>query len=71
MLIIYDLSQRRHEPDAVARRARWTGSLRGRATPAGHGNLTAASDATGSINTSAIPAAESDGLGAHVGADLR
>lgn len=38
---------------------RWTGSQWGPAT-----NLTSANDATGSINTSPIPAGESDGLGA-------
>ncbi len=34
-------------------------------------NLTASGDATGSINTTAIPAAESDGLGHYLGTHLR
>jgi len=58
LLIIYDLSQGGTNPTLSIRR--WTGSAWGPAT-----DLTAAGDATGSINTSPIPAAESDGLGAH------
>ena len=57
ILVIYDLSQGGTRPTLSIRR--WTGTAWGPAT-----NLTAASDATGSINTSAIPSGESDGLGA-------
>jgi uncharacterized surface anchored protein len=57
ILVIYDLSQGGTHPTLSIRR--WTGSVWGPAT-----DLTAAADATGSINTSAIAAADSDGLGA-------
>jgi len=57
LLIIYDLSQGGTHPTLSIRR--WTGSAWGPAE-----DLTAAGDATGSINTSPIPAGESDGLGA-------
>lgn len=57
VLIIYDLSQGGTHPTLSIRR--WNGSAWGTAT-----DLTAAGDATGSINTSPIPADESDGLGA-------
>src|SRR5215208_951295 len=57
LLIIYDLSQGGTHPTLSIRR--WTGSAWGPAE-----DLTAAGDATGSINTSPIPADESDGLGA-------
>ena len=57
LLVIYDLSQGGTHPTLSIRR--WTGSAWGPAT-----DLTAAGDATGSINTSLIPADESDGLGA-------
>jgi len=57
LLVIYDLSQGGTHPTLSIRR--WTGSAWGPAT-----DLTAAGDATGSINTSPIPADESDGLGA-------
>jgi hypothetical protein len=56
ILVIYDLSQGGTHPTLSIRR--WTGTAWGAAT-----DLTAASDATGSINKSAIPAAEADGLG--------
>ena len=58
ILVIYDLSNGGTNPTLSIRR--WTASgVWGAPT-----DLTAANDATGSINTSAIPAAESDGLGA-------
>ena len=57
ILVIYDLSQGGTHPTLSIRR--WTGSAWGPAT-----DLSAASDAAGSINTSAIPSADSDGLGA-------
>ncbi|GAA4678501.1 hypothetical protein Prum_042900 [Phytohabitans rumicis] len=56
LLIIYDLSQGGTNPQLFIRR--WTGSAWGPAT-----DLTASNLATGSINTSNIPAADSDGLG--------
>jgi hypothetical protein len=56
LLIIYDLSQGGTHPTLSIRE--WTGSAWGPAT-----DLTASGKATGSINTSPIPAAESDGLG--------
>ena len=56
LLIIYDLSQGGTHPTLSIRH--WTGSAWGPAT-----DLTAANDATGSINTSSIPSADSDGLG--------
>ena len=70
VLIQYDLSQGGTNPTLWI--SRWvttgSGSLceQNNATPCwgDRVNLTAAGDATGSINTSAIPAAESDGLGA-------
>ena len=58
VLIIYDLSQGGVNPVLSIRR--WTAS--GAWGPAT--DLTAASDATGSINSSPIPAGDSDGLGA-------
>ncbi|MEO8424940.1 MAG: SpaA isopeptide-forming pilin-related protein, partial [Actinomycetota bacterium] len=57
ILVIYDLSQGGTHPTLSIRR--WTGSAWGPPT-----DLSAASDAAGSINTSAIPSADSDGLGA-------
>jgi hypothetical protein len=57
VLVVYDLSQGGTHPTLSIRR--WTGSAWGPAT-----DLTAAADATGSINTSPIPASESDGIGA-------
>jgi uncharacterized surface anchored protein len=57
ILVIYDLSQGGTHPTLSIRR--WTGSAWGAAT-----DLTSASDATGSINTSSIPSGESDGIGA-------
>jgi hypothetical protein len=57
VLIIYDLSQGGTNPTLSIRR--WTGSAWGPAT-----DLTAANDATGSINTSPIPVGDSDGIGA-------
>jgi Prealbumin-like fold domain len=56
LLIQYDLSQGGTNPTLSIRR--WTGSAWGPAT-----NLSSAGDAAGSINSSTIPAAESDGLG--------
>jgi hypothetical protein len=56
LLIVYDLSQGGTRPTLSIRT--WDGSAWGPAT-----DLTSAGNATGSINTSAIPAAESDGLG--------
>lgn len=56
LLIIYDLSQGGTHPTLSIRT--WTGSAWGPAT-----DLTSSGNATGSINTSAIPAGESDGLG--------
>ena len=58
LLIIYDLAQGGTNPVLSLRR--WTGSAWGPVI-----NLTSSNAATGSINTSAIPATESDGLGAH------
>jgi Prealbumin-like fold domain len=58
VLIIYDLSQGGTHPTLSIRK--WTGSQWGAAA-----DLTSSNEATGSINTSPIPAAESDGLGAH------
>lgn len=57
LLIIYDLSQGGTVPTLSIRS--WTGSAWGPAT-----NLTSSQNATGSINSSPIPAADSDGLGA-------
>jgi hypothetical protein len=58
LLIIYDLAQGGTRPVLSLRE--WTGSAWGPAT-----DLTASGKATGSINTSPIPAGEADGLGAH------
>jgi Prealbumin-like fold domain len=58
LLIIYDLAQGGTRPVLSIRE--WTGSAWGPAT-----NLSDSGKATGSINTSPIPAAEADGLGAH------
>jgi hypothetical protein len=58
LLVIYDLSQGGTRPVLTIRE--WTGSAWGPAT-----NLTASGKATGSINTSPIPTADADGLGAH------
>jgi len=58
LLIIYDLSNGGTKPTLSIRK--WTGSAWGPVT-----DLTSSNDATGSINTSAIPALESDDLGAH------
>jgi len=58
LLIIYDLAQGGTNPVLSIRE--WTGSAWGPAT-----NLTTSNKATGSINTSPIPAGDSDGLGAH------
>jgi hypothetical protein len=58
LLVIYDLAQGGTRPVLSIRE--WTGSAWGPAT-----NLTDSGKATGSINTSPIPAADSDGLGAH------
>jgi hypothetical protein len=58
LLVIYDLAQGGTRPVLSIRE--WTGSGWGPAT-----DLTASGKATGSINTSPIPAAEADGLGAH------
>src|SRR5262245_39521683 len=58
LLIIYDLAQGGTHPVLSIRE--WTGSAWGPAT-----DLSASGKATGSINTSPIPAGESDGLGAH------
>lgn len=57
LLIIYDLSQGGTHPTLSLRS--WTGSAWGPAS-----DLTSSGTATGSINTSSIPAGESDGLGA-------
>ncbi|NUR46869.1 MAG: prealbumin-like fold domain-containing protein [Hamadaea sp.] len=57
LLITYDLAQGGTHPTLSLRT--WTGSAWGPAA-----NLTGSGKATGSINTSAIPAAEADGLGA-------
>jgi hypothetical protein len=69
LLIQYDLSQGGTNPQLFV--SRWVTSGPGSQCEASNttpcwgtrSNLTAAGDATGSINTSAIPAAESDGLG--------
>ncbi|NUT38309.1 MAG: prealbumin-like fold domain-containing protein [Hamadaea sp.] len=58
LLITYDLSKGGTVPVLSLRT--WTGSAWGTAV-----NLTGSGKATGSINTAAIPAGESDGLGAH------
>ena len=58
LLIIYDLAQGGTHPVLSLRT--WTGSAWGPAV-----DLTGSGKATGSINTSPIPAGESDGLGAH------
>jgi hypothetical protein len=58
LLVIYDLAQGGTRPVLSIRE--WTGSAWGPAT-----NLTDSGKATGSINTSPIPAADADGLGAH------
>jgi hypothetical protein len=58
LLVIYDLSQGGTRPQLSIRS--WTGSAWGPAT-----NLTDSNAATGSINASSIPAADSDGLGTH------
>jgi uncharacterized surface anchored protein len=58
LLVIYDLAQGGTRPVLSIRE--WTGSAWGPAT-----DLTASGKATGSINTSPIPAADADGLGAH------
>jgi hypothetical protein len=57
LLITYDLAKGGTHPVLSLRT--WTGSVWGPAT-----NLTTSGDATGSINTSLIPATEADGLGA-------
>ncbi|MEA2507862.1 MAG: hypothetical protein QOH48_2480 [Actinomycetota bacterium] len=57
LLITYDLSQGGTHPTLSVRE--WTGSAWGAAT-----DLTASLKATGSINSSAIPVGESDGIGA-------
>jgi hypothetical protein len=56
LLIIYDLSRGGTVPTLSLRE--WTGTEWGPAV-----NLTTSGDATGSINSSTIPAAESDGIG--------
>ncbi len=58
LLVIYDLSQGGTRPTLSIRE--WTGLAWGAPT-----DLTASNKATGSINTSPIPAADADGLGAH------
>jgi Prealbumin-like fold domain len=58
LLVIYDLAQGGTRPVLSIRE--WTGSAWGPAT-----NLSGSGKAAGSINTSPIPAGESDGLGAH------
>jgi hypothetical protein len=58
LLVIYDLAQGGTRPVLSIRE--WIGSAWGPAT-----DLTASGKATGSINTSPIPAADADGLGAH------
>jgi len=58
LLIIYDLAQGGTRPVLSIRE--WTGSAWGPAT-----NLSDSGKAAGSINTSPIPDADSDGLGAH------
>lgn len=58
ILVIYDLAQGGTVPTLSIRE--WTGSEWGAAT-----ELSSSNKAAGSINTSAIPAGESDGLGAH------
>ena len=58
LLIIYDLSQGGTNPTLSLRE--WGGSSWGPVV-----NLTSSNKATGSINTSPIPAADADGLGAH------
>lgn len=58
LLITYDLSRGGTQPILSLRE--WTGSAWGSET-----NLTASGKATGSINTSTIPAGDADGLGAH------
>jgi hypothetical protein len=58
LLVIYDLAQGGTRPVLSIRE--WTGSAWGPAD-----DLTASGKATGSINTSPIPAADADGLGAH------
>lgn len=57
LLVIYDLSQGGTHPTLSLRE--WTGTKWGPPV-----DLTSSAKATGSINTSAIPAGESDGLGA-------
>lgn len=57
LLVIYDLSQGGTVPTLSIRE--WTGTAWGAAT-----DLSGSNKAAGSINTSPIPAAESDGLGA-------
>jgi hypothetical protein len=57
LLVTYDLSRGGTVPTLSLRE--WTGTQWGPAV-----NLTGSGDATGSINTSTIPAGESDGLGA-------
>jgi uncharacterized surface anchored protein len=58
LLVIYDLAQGGTRPVLSLRE--WTGSAWGPPE-----DLTASGKATGSINTSPIPASEADGLGAH------
>jgi hypothetical protein len=58
LLVIYDLSQGGTHPTLSSRE--WSGSAWGPAT-----DLTGSAKATGSINSSPIPAADADGLGAH------
>lgn len=58
LLVIYDLSKGGTVPVLSIRE--WTGTEWGPAT-----DLTSSSKATGSINTSVIPAEDSDGLGRH------
>jgi hypothetical protein len=58
LLVIYDLAQGGTHPVLSLRT--WTGSAWGAPV-----DLTGSGKATGSINTSPIPAGESDGLGAH------
>ncbi|HEX6682946.1 MAG TPA: hypothetical protein VF062_09140, partial [Candidatus Limnocylindrales bacterium] len=57
LLITYDLSRGGNHPELSLRT--WTGSVWGQPQ-----NLTGSGTATGSINTTTIPAGESDGLGA-------
>ncbi len=58
LLIIYDLANGGTNPVLSLRE--WTGTEWGAAT-----NLTTSGTATGSINTTPIPASDADGLGAH------